>query len=213
MAVEGHNGASSPSENPTRVDHSLDELARGLARGTVSRGKALRWMGGVLLGGVLAAFPGVAWADDDCRPFGRRCRRDSQCCSRNCVRRGDDDKTCGCPVGKRRCGGRCVTDCTAPKVLNRDTCQCECPTVACEGGRVLDANCQCVCPPGQEPQCGVAGAPTGPCVSRTTCSAAETGACAGSGQECCPIEDPRGPCISTAGFQCVAPGTTCPVPS
>src|SRR5215203_251878 len=84
----------------------FDELAKGLASGTLSRGKAIRWMGGALLGAALASFPGVAWADD-CRRLGRECRRDSQCCSRNCVRRGDD-KVCGCPEGKSRCGVRCV---------------------------------------------------------------------------------------------------------
>src|SRR5215208_3850303 len=84
------------------VELSLDELATG----TLSRGKAIRWMGGALLGAALASFPGVAWADD-CRRLGRECRRDSQCCSKNCIRRGDG-KVCGCPEGKSRCGLRCV---------------------------------------------------------------------------------------------------------
>ena len=44
------------------TERSLDELAKGLASGTLSRGKALRWMGGALLGAALASFPGVAWA-------------------------------------------------------------------------------------------------------------------------------------------------------
>jgi hypothetical protein len=55
----------------------------------------------------LASLPGVALANDDCRRLGRECRRDSQCCSGNCVRRGDD-KVCACPEGKSRCGDRCV---------------------------------------------------------------------------------------------------------
>jgi hypothetical protein len=70
MAAEGHHGGSSSSENPTRVEHSLDELARGLADGTISRGKAIRWMGGALVGAALASVPGVAWARDRC-PKGR----------------------------------------------------------------------------------------------------------------------------------------------
>src|ERR671911_2272707 len=94
------------------VGLSLDELAKGLATGTLSRGKAIRWMGGAILGAALASVPGVAWANDDCRRLGRECRRDSQCCSRNCIRRGDD-KICGCPEGKTLCKkpggeGRCV---------------------------------------------------------------------------------------------------------
>jgi Stigma-specific protein, Stig1 len=93
-------------------EYSLDELAKKLATGTLSRGKALRWMGGALLGAALASVPGVAWANDDCRRLGRECRRDSQCCSRNCIRRGDE-KVCGCPEGQTLCKkprgeGRCV---------------------------------------------------------------------------------------------------------
>jgi hypothetical protein len=41
---------------------SLDELAKGLASGTTSRGKALRWMGGALVGAAVASVPGLAWA-------------------------------------------------------------------------------------------------------------------------------------------------------
>jgi hypothetical protein len=76
---------------------SLDELAKALASGTLSRRKALRLMGGALLGGALASIPGVAWAAKDnisacvqsCRqtfpPGGargecvRRCREGSAC--------------------------------------------------------------------------------------------------------------------------------------
>ena len=118
------------------VELSLDELAKGLASGTLSRGKAIRWMGGALLGAALASVPGVAWAND-CRRLGRECRRDSQCCSRNCIRRGDD-KVCGCPEGKTRCNDRCVN-------LNRNDNHCgdcfnrceageECMRGECQGG-------------------------------------------------------------------------------
>jgi hypothetical protein len=127
------------------TNHSLDELAKGLASGTLSRGKALRWMGGALLGAALASVPGVALADD-CRRLGRECRRDSQCCSRNCVRRGDD-KVCGCPEGKSRCGDRCVN-------LKRNENHCgscgnrcapgeECDNGECGGGEpICDPPCQ-----------------------------------------------------------------------
>ena len=40
----------------------FDELAKGLANGTISRRQALRWMGGALVGGVLTSIPGVALA-------------------------------------------------------------------------------------------------------------------------------------------------------
>jgi hypothetical protein len=125
------------------VELSLDDLAKGLATGTLSRGKALRWMGGALLGTALASFPGVAWAND-CRRLGRECRRDSQCCSRNCVRRGDD-KVCGCPEGKRRCGDRCV---------NRETNENHCGSCfnSCEEGEeCVDGECGGGCPSGRVP--------------------------------------------------------------
>jgi hypothetical protein len=56
--------------SPEATERSFDELARGLASGTLSRGKAIRWMGGALLGAALASFPGVAWAND-CGRLGR----------------------------------------------------------------------------------------------------------------------------------------------
>src|ERR671910_3161648 len=46
-----------------RGETSFDEVAKGLANGTISRRQALRWMGGALVGGVLASIPGVALAE------------------------------------------------------------------------------------------------------------------------------------------------------
>jgi hypothetical protein len=46
-------------------EHSFDELARGLASGTLSRRKALRLMGAALVGSALASIPGVALAADE----------------------------------------------------------------------------------------------------------------------------------------------------
>jgi hypothetical protein len=139
------------------TERSFDDLARGLADGTLSRGKAIRWMGGALLGAALASVPGVALADDDCRRFGRRCRRDSQCCSRNCVRRGDD-KVCACPEGQRRCNDRCVN-------LDRNENHCgscsnrcdegqECVEGVCSGGEPI---CNPPCPAGEKCTEGVPG--------------------------------------------------------
>jgi hypothetical protein len=120
------------------TENSLDELAKGLATGTLSRGKAIRWMGGALLGAALASVPGVALADDDCRRFGRRCRRDSQCCSGNCVRRGDD-KVCGCPEGQRRCNDRCVN-------LKRNENHCgSCSNRCAEGEQCVSGECTPTC--------------------------------------------------------------------
>ena len=53
---------------------SFDELASGLASGTLSRGKALRLMGAALVGGVLASIPRAAVAAP-------RCKQPSTCCT------------------------------------------------------------------------------------------------------------------------------------
>ena len=68
-------------------DHSFDELARGLASGGISRGRALRLMGAALVGGTLASLGGVAAADDLCKPARKKCRKNQQCCSGQCVDR------------------------------------------------------------------------------------------------------------------------------
>jgi hypothetical protein len=58
-------------------DSSFDQLARGLASGSISRGKAIRLMSAALLGGTLASMPGVALADDECKRDGKKCRKNN----------------------------------------------------------------------------------------------------------------------------------------
>jgi Stigma-specific protein, Stig1 len=92
----------------------------------------------------LASFPGVALANDDCRSLGRECRRDSQCCSGNCVRRGDD-KVCGCRAGQTLCKkprgeGRCVNLQTNERHCGSCGNRCE------EGEQCVDGVCQGTCP-------------------------------------------------------------------
>jgi hypothetical protein len=181
---------------------SLDELAKGLATGTLSRGKALRWMGGALLGTALASFPGLAWAND-CRRLGRACRRDSQCCSRNCIRQGDD-KVCACPEGKTPCNERCVN-------LERNENHCgacfnRCPEdVECVGGQ-----CGPQCGPGvvcdvSFTQCGQETGQLCACTDRleggTVCGADFCGPPCTSSDECVQQFGP--------GAVCQAPGTGC----
>jgi hypothetical protein len=43
-------------------EHSFDELAKGLARENLTRRDALKWVGAAVVGGLLSAIPGVAWA-------------------------------------------------------------------------------------------------------------------------------------------------------
>jgi hypothetical protein len=198
-------------------NHSFDELARGLANGSITRGKAIRLMGAALVGSALASLPGVALADDDdCRGFGRRCRRDRQCCSKNCVRRGEE-KVCVCPEGKSRCGGRCVTNCTGGATLNPQTCQCVCPTVACEGGIVNSTTCECECAPPKTLVNGQCVCPTINCgavgtLNPNTCACE----CDLAFPDLCENNtDPnlQGCCPTLMGTSCVPLGTVCSPPT
>ena len=65
-----------------REDGFFDELARGLADGTLTRGKALRLMGAAVVGGTLGSLGiGEAGADPPgCKRIGKHCTRDTQCC-------------------------------------------------------------------------------------------------------------------------------------
>jgi hypothetical protein len=71
----------------TREDRgasSFDELAVGLSSGTLSRGKALKLMGAALVGGALGSL-GIREASADlCKPEGKACKKNSQCCSGFC---------------------------------------------------------------------------------------------------------------------------------
>jgi hypothetical protein len=58
------------------IEGSFDELARGLASGSITRGKALRLMGAALLGGTLASVGiGEAAADSLCKPNAKKCKK------------------------------------------------------------------------------------------------------------------------------------------
>jgi Stigma-specific protein, Stig1 len=158
-------------------ERSFDELARGLASGSLSRRKALRLMGGLLVGGALASVPGVAWADDDRCPEGQtrcgdrcvnlktnerhcgscrnRCRSNQTCCNGNCVNLQRSERHCGrcgnrCPEGSECVGGTCSAGATTALL-----CQCNSPggggsTIAvCLSGDcdTLQADAQRICDP------------------------------------------------------------------
>jgi len=88
-----------PMTEETR-ESSFDALAKGMASGTVSRGKALRLMGAALVGGTLASVPGIASAAAPRRPNGRKCKQNSQCASGNCSTDGV-------------CSANCLPECSA----------------------------------------------------------------------------------------------------
>jgi hypothetical protein len=64
----------------------FDDLARGLADGTLTRGKALKLMGAAVVGGALGSL-GIGEVSADpigCKRNGKNCTRNGQCCSGNC---------------------------------------------------------------------------------------------------------------------------------
>jgi hypothetical protein len=109
MSAEDHNGGRSPSVNTTKVAHSLDDLAKELASGTISRRKAVRLLGAALLGGVLGSVPGMALGQS------RGNSACAQCCQETF------------PPGRER--GQCVRECAigqGPCGPCPQTCCCNC---------------------------------------------------------------------------------------
>ena len=92
-------------------ERSFDELASGLASGSISRGKALRLMGAALVGGTLASLGiGEAAAARRCKQAGKHCKNDEQCCNGDCA-----GGTCSaCPAGRvLLANGTCAKPCTS----------------------------------------------------------------------------------------------------
>jgi Stigma-specific protein, Stig1 len=122
----------------------FDELARGLADGTLSRGKAIRWMGSALVGAALASVPGVAWAND-------RCSEGQTRCGERCVNLKTNERHCGscrnrCGSEQTCCGGRCVN-------LKRSERHCgRCGKSCAEGEECDHGVCKGSCPQG-DPVC------------------------------------------------------------
>jgi hypothetical protein len=70
-----------------RGESFFDDLARGLADGSVTRSRALRLMGAAVVGGTLGSLGIGAEASADppgCKRNGKHCTRNEQCCSLNC---------------------------------------------------------------------------------------------------------------------------------
>src|SRR5215208_5236041 len=132
-------------------ERSFDELARALASGSLSRRKALRLMGGLLVGGTLGSLPGVAWADDDrcsegqtrcgdrcvnlqrnerhCGSCSNRCRSTQTCCKGRCVNLQRNERHCGscsnrCAEGEECASGVCSSTCVSNGGSCTDSSQC-----------------------------------------------------------------------------------------
>jgi hypothetical protein len=100
--------------SPEEEDH-LDGLARGVADGTISRGRAIKLAGAALVGSTLALFS--AQGDADALTLAqrrRRCQRkyggNGVLCTGGGRTKCCDDRT----TGARRCQrGRCSPSCAA----------------------------------------------------------------------------------------------------
>jgi hypothetical protein len=219
---ESQNRQIPSSPDARGVKTSFDELAKGFATGAVSRRKALRWIGGALVGAVLASVPGVAWADVRC-PEGQtrcglrcvnvrtnerhcgscfnRCRSTQTCCKGRCVNLQTNERHCGsclnrCAEGEECVGGVC--QCPSGTTLCGGNCIPNCPS----GQTLNTSTCQCVqtcppdCPPGQacvDGQCAIC--PIGQ--YRTCCS-------------CLYTTGPDNPLLSTCAGPVVGPDvSTC----
>lgn len=122
--------------SPEARERSFDELASGLASGSLTRGKALRLMGAALLGGVLASGPGVALAaPTECTSPEVKCR--GKCVDPSSFNTERDCGACGnkCPVS-------CVPafpGCQEGRAKGRVQTVCDRTT---EGETTCLANCQ-----------------------------------------------------------------------
>ena len=139
--------------SPEARERAFDALATEMASGSISRGKALRLMGVALVGGTLSSFGigGIAAADDLCKPGGKKCKKDKQCCSGTC---GEDHKCTSCTSE----GGSCAADA-------------DCCTNICDGETLSCATCRGAgnsCTTDRE-CCGVCKGPTGNRTCRDSC--------------------------------------------
>jgi hypothetical protein len=154
-------------------NRSFDELARGLAEGSLSRRRALKLFAGTA---IAALIPSRALADDDCVrvchvPFDREteecdfAKAETRCVSRSRLRVHLENHPCDCRGRCRNCltsclpnGGTCTTNgqCCSENCVN-GTCACkglfsacnnnsECCSGFCNQFGVCDQNvvaCEC----------------------------------------------------------------------
>ena len=136
--------------SPAARERSFDELAQGLASGSLSRRKAMKLMGAALLGSALGYLPGgLAWANNPCP-------RGEARCNNRCVNLHRNERNCGrcghrCASNKTCCGGNCRNLQTNERHCGSCSNRCaegqECVDGVCSGGEPI---CDPPCPEGGE---------------------------------------------------------------
>lgn len=173
-------------------DQQFDQLSKSLAT-SVSRRQAMKILGATAAGGMAALFGArgaSAHHNANCRDFDDNCRSNAECCTGACI-----NFHCGCAEGTVICQDRCVPVCTPPRILDPDSCTCECdPAIICPPPRLLDPQtCQCACPAGTTP-CGQTCCPPGTfcqngvCVQGVPCG---NELCNPATEFCCPFPIPN----------------------
>ena len=163
-------------------ESSFDELARGLASGDVSRGKALRLIGAALVGGTLASIPGVAFARAPrTPPTGKGgCIAGRTNCRGKCYDLQSDRNNCGqcgnvCSDVQECQGGTCMGAPPPPVQCDNALNNCATDDCVCGAGTACAANGDCVLPV----QCDntLNDCSTDPCVCGTGTTCDSSGQC------------------------------------
>jgi hypothetical protein len=175
--------------SPEARERSFDDLARGLANGSISRRKALRLMGAAIIGSTLGSL-GIGEASADppgCKRNGKNCTRNEQCCSGNCssgsCQAQTTTTTTSSTTSTSTSTSTTSTSTTPMCIPNGSGCStggtpccsgtCNSNGFCCESGRVGVSNGTCVIPCTSVDECP--GFPFCACLNST-----EGGFCAGS---------------------------------
>jgi hypothetical protein len=182
-----------------REEGFFDELARGLADGSLTRGKALRLMGAALVGGVLGSV-GIGEASADppgCKRNGKHCTRDNQCCSRNC--------------SSGTCQAQTTTTTTSSTTSTSTSTSTTTPTTSTSTSTTSTTTTPMCIPNGSSP------CTTGSQCCSGRCGFLPIGICCGgigasctTGNECCNRSCVGGKCCVGSGSPCTTNSDCCP---
>jgi hypothetical protein len=169
----------------------FDELAKVLARGEVSRRKALRLMGAALVGGTLASIPGVALARTPRTPPPGKggCEEGRTLCRGKCYDLQTSNENCG------QCSNVCSQSqtCQGGTCLGTEGALCSTDSQCAAGLSCVSGTCAPTPPPTTvctfEQQAICRNAPPGPLL-------------------CCPTDTGFVCCGGLTGFHCINAGTS-----